>query len=102
MPAGPRTGEPASTAGTRVLPGAPRAGFAGTGQQRTTRLAGSLGDFVAPRQRKNPGHAAGVSTGYQRSRRLQPIEDLVGPEPLQPVQRLVQVAEFVGVDAADM
>src|SRR5690242_3333599 len=33
---------------------------------------------------------------------LQPIEDLVGPEALEPVQRLVQPSELVGRDAADL
>src|SRR5262245_63047958 len=33
---------------------------------------------------------------------LQTIEDLVGPEPLEPVQRLVQGGELVGIDAADL
>src|SRR5437870_3142825 len=32
----------------------------------------------------------------------QPIEDLVGPEPLEPLQRLVEAGELVGVDAADL
>src|SRR3954454_24214458 len=33
---------------------------------------------------------------------LQPIEDLVGPEALEPVQRLVQSCELVRVDPADL
>src|SRR5262245_4188200 len=34
--------------------------------------------------------------------RLQPVEDLIGPEPLKPVQRLVQRRELVGTDATDL
>ena len=41
----------------------------------------------------------GKSRGSFRS---EPIEDLVGPEPLEPVQRLVQGRELVGGDAADL
>jgi hypothetical protein len=33
---------------------------------------------------------------------LEAIEDLIGPEPLEPVQRLVEDAELVGIDAADV
>ena len=33
---------------------------------------------------------------------LQPIQDLIGPEALEPVQRLVQPSELVGIDAADL
>src|SRR5262245_43243105 len=33
---------------------------------------------------------------------LQPIEDLIGPEPLEPMQRLVEGRELLGVDAADL
>src|SRR6202521_1557653 len=32
----------------------------------------------------------------------EPIQDLVGPEPLEPVQRLVQGREFLVRDAADL
>ena len=33
---------------------------------------------------------------------LEPVEDLVGPEPLEPVQRLVQRRELFVRDAADL
>jgi hypothetical protein len=33
---------------------------------------------------------------------LEPIEDLVGPEAFEPVQRLVEHFKLVGVDAADL
>src|SRR5262245_13316066 len=39
---------------------------------------------------------------YSRCRRLQPIQDLVGPEALEPVQRLVERGELFAVDAADL
>src|SRR5216684_3719024 len=32
----------------------------------------------------------------------EPVQDLVGPEPLEPVQRLVQSREFLVGDAADL
>jgi hypothetical protein len=32
----------------------------------------------------------------------EPIQDLVGPEPLEPVQRLVEGCEFLVRDAADL
>ena len=32
----------------------------------------------------------------------EPVQDLVGPEPLEPVQRLVQGREFLVRDAADL
>src|SRR5713226_3729908 len=35
-------------------------------------------------------------------RRLQPIQNLIGPEPLEAVERLVERREFVGIDAADL
>src|SRR5882672_9925826 len=51
--------------------------------------------------KKSPGSEPG--RGSNRSKlRLQPIEDLVGPEPLEAVQRLVQRGELVGIDAADL
>src|SRR3954467_5714288 len=36
------------------------------------------------------------------SKASEPVQDLVGPEPLEPVQRLVQGREFVIRDAADL
>src|SRR5262249_321858 len=36
------------------------------------------------------------------SKLLEPIENLVGPEPLQPMQRLVESSELVGGDAAHL
>src|SRR6185312_9940688 len=38
----------------------------------------------------------------ERQIRLEPVQDLVGPEPLEPVQRLVQRRELVVGDAADL
>src|SRR5262245_28575737 len=51
---------------------------------------------VAPRKTA-PGRNARVDKV-----RLQPVEDLIGPEPLEPVQRLVQRRELVGTDATDL
>src|SRR6185312_1261254 len=33
---------------------------------------------------------------------LEPVEDLVGPETLEPVQRLVECRELLGIDSADL
>ena len=33
---------------------------------------------------------------------LEPIKDLIGPEPLEPVQRLVERGELFGIYAADL
>src|SRR5262249_8237749 len=35
-------------------------------------------------------------------RRLQPIENLIGPEALQPVQGLFEGRKLIGIDAADL
>src|SRR5438067_13370356 len=35
-------------------------------------------------------------------RASQPIENLIGPEPLEPVQRLVEPGELIARDAADL
>src|SRR5262245_20477650 len=40
--------------------------------------------------------------GRQRKRRSQPIEDLIGPEPLEALQRPVERGELVAIDAADL
>src|SRR5947209_10762968 len=50
-------------------------------------------------QMQRPGARPGRAI-TSRSEGLQPVEDLVGPEPLQPMQRLVQGCELVAVDAA--
>src|SRR5215475_14702291 len=51
--------------------------------------------------RLEPGRDAGKSAS-KLVRRLQPVQDLVSPEPLEPMQRLVQGRELIGVDAADL
>src|SRR5215813_1396167 len=38
----------------------------------------------------------------QRTGRSEPVQDLVGPEALEPVQRLVERAELLAADAADL
>ena len=51
----------------------------------------------------NPGGlVAAEVVGMAAVLRLRAVEDLVGPEPLEPVQRLVQGRELVGGDAADL
>jgi hypothetical protein len=47
-----------------------------------------------------PGNAG--ARGRQPKRRSQPIEDLIGPEPLQALQRLVERREFLASDSADL
>src|SRR6516162_6261207 len=47
-----------------------------------------------------PGNAG--TWGRQPKRRSQPIEDLIGPEPLQALQRLVERREFLASDSADL
>src|SRR5262245_61202393 len=54
-----------------------------------------------PANAQRPGQSQGA-TQHEQSCRLQPIEDLVGPEPLEPVQRLVEGRELLGIDAADL
>src|SRR5204863_2069645 len=39
---------------------------------------------------------------FSSSLSSQPVEDLVGPEALEPVQRLVERRELVGIDATDL
>src|SRR5579883_3533097 len=55
---------------------------------------------------KSPGLATGACDwdlrDPQETKRSEPIQDLVGPEALQPVQRLVEGRELVAVDAADL
>ena len=43
----------------------------------------------------------GQRGGRQPKRRSQPIEDLIGPEPLEALQRLVERREFLATDPAD-
>src|SRR4051794_20184031 len=52
----------------------------------------------------NPGGLIAAEDGgtCRGSGRSEPIEDLVGPKPLEPVQRLVQGRELIGGDAADL
>src|SRR3954452_10235078 len=48
------------------------------------------------------GWPAGLFKVPVGPKKSEPIEDLVGPEPLEPVQRLVQGREFLVRDAADL
>src|SRR6266850_5872846 len=52
-------------------------------------------------QKKSPGARPG-RRHISYSVRSQPVEDLVGPEPLEPVQRFVERRELLGIDAADL
>src|SRR5215813_2515995 len=63
----------------------------GPGKRRVAAVAQN----EAPR--RGPGRTAGGEEV-----RLQPVEDLVGPEPLEPVQRFVEGRELVGADTADL
>jgi hypothetical protein len=50
-----------------------------------------------------PAKFASMSKGAAAHRRMsQPIADLIGPEPLEPAERLVHALELVGRDAADL
>src|SRR5580704_12366770 len=60
--------------------------------------------FPFPRKRSPPywfvvACVAGRKAGRRGS---EAIENLVGPEPLEPMQRLVQRRELLGADAADL
>src|SRR5262245_21423217 len=77
-----------------VVPGAGAAGLsAGSGSGRRK-------GRVKPANAQRPGQSQGA-TQHERSCRLQPVQDLVSPEPLKPVQRLVEGRELLGIDAAD-
>src|SRR6185436_15828692 len=54
-----------------------------------------------PPKAQRPGPAAGALR-IDGSRISEPVEDLVGPEALEPVQRLVEPRELVAADAADL
>src|SRR5947209_120485 len=58
--------------------------------------------FTPRRNQKQKNDPGAKHRGQEppNQRRLQTIEDLVGPEPLEPVQRLVERDEFVAIDAA--
>src|SRR6516162_9434579 len=53
-----------------------------------------------PRKKYAPAMRRGE--GRQLKRRSQPIKDLIGPEPLEALQRLVERRELVAIDAADL
>src|SRR5262249_997290 len=62
---------------------------------------------VKPRRRvalidkKSPGASRGQEEPPTETA-LQTVEDLAGPEPLEPMQRRVEGCEVVGIDAADL
>src|ERR1700733_1034448 len=54
-------------------------------------------------KKRSPGAEPGLKVrAAEGSGRLEPIENLVGPEALQAVQSLVEDAELVGVDTANL
>src|ERR1700730_6679363 len=57
--------------------------------------------FSAGEPAPHPGSSPGWAC-LKMLRSSQTIENLIGPEPLQPVQRLVEGGEFLGADAADL
>src|SRR5579862_866495 len=79
---------------------------------RTETLSMRSRPLSRPRQtapKKDPGGEAGVLSYASTTEnladeadRLQPVENLIGPEPLEPVQCLVEHRELVGIDAADL
>ena len=54
------------------------------------------------RNSRGPGSRRKMVGNRPRTFASEPVEDLVGPEPLEPMQRLVQGGELVGGDAADL
>src|SRR4029453_7638581 len=52
-------------------------------------------------KKEAPARRAGAESIHPQWN-LEPVEDLVGPEPLEPVQRLVERGELLGVDTADL
>src|SRR5262249_2896050 len=66
------------------------------------RVRAWVGDFVTNPQKPSPRRGPGACKAMDWRMRSEPVEDLVGPEALEPVQRLVQRGELVGADAADL
>ena len=64
--------------------------------------AAYVGLFKATAPKENPGRKAGRGKSIYPQSGLEPVEDLVGPEPFEPVQRFVERGEFVGIDAANL
>src|SRR5262245_21836138 len=65
------------------------------GAARAERLLGGAPKKRAPAR-------AGARREPPTETALQTVEDLIGPEPLETMQRLVQRGELVGIDAADL
>src|SRR6202050_4294319 len=77
--------------------------------RRRNSITSALSDRAYPKERRStdkkrsPGAEQGLKVrAAEGSGRLEPIENLVGPETLQAVQSLVEDTELVGVDAADL
>src|SRR6516162_2153262 len=85
------------TSGARVGKGAEAASRRTAGVARRVRAVGcrrAREKKYAPAMRRGEGR--------QLKRRSQPIKDLIGPEPLEALQRLVERRELVAIDAADL
>src|SRR5262249_36543303 len=65
-------------------------------------LSANSSSEIALRRRKKRAPARAGARRWRERGLLQPIEDLIGPEPLEALQRLVERGEFVGIDAADL
>src|SRR5215472_1403616 len=72
-----------------------------TSQSMECRAVGMVATVAAALTKKSPGLRRGQGRD-QRKRSLETVENLVGPEPLETMQRLVERAELVGIDAADL
>src|SRR5215472_1784625 len=72
-----------------------------TSQSMECRAVGMVATVAAALTKKSPGLRRGQGRD-QRKRSLETVENLVGPEPLETMQRLVERAELLGIDAADL
>ena len=57
---------------------------------------------ATPISRSQTFHLKTDAANVVAHRRLQAIDDLIGPKALQPMQQLVEGGEFVGIDAAGL
>src|SRR5215471_11054743 len=53
-------------------------------------------------EKRSLPYSSPPALGVAARRSLETVKNLVVPEPLEAVQRLVQVGELVGIDAADL
>src|SRR6266540_3129442 len=80
--------------------------WAGKGAEAASRRAAGVARRVRAvgcrRAPKKYAPAMRRGEGRQLKRRSQPIKNLIGPEPLEALQRLVEHRELVAIDAADL